>query len=728
MVKSASKSNDTEIDDFSLNINNSNDFDRVLNEIKLKEFHHEKSKTRKHTKSKVKLKNVNDVENDMVSLNPQSDKGTKKNKRILSKNKGKEKLPQNDVSSMNAPNVMNTPNAVNAQNSNLYDTPVFPQITSLILYHEKENNNSESSSSIKNAINEKIKRHNSNHKIEKHTIYDIYAKTLKKLSIEDESDVLKESDEGNFYFNMNKISDKRKGNLNFSNSNFSNNTSDVSSSNLIPTYQTKGSNVDKKINHQNEKDAKLREIKHSDRGAQPKQQRHHSKEKKTQKDLEQLPRNEAPERDANFYYDEETFNASHLNKERHSCKNGGDSSDEKQNAKGMVKGKRAGGRERGRESDKYEHERDTNGGTYKSEQKCKLKGVSASVDLNLYLDEQPYARDAKLPADLLNTNESKSSAKEYLTQKERDYLNLSNSLSIESLHENVREETQGDEMGNEKCEIANTKGKDQVVSNYDDDNVYGAKGSIQTSLKDIPEINTYHSLNDLLHKKKKYINGKPNENYATSEITTTDSEYSIDEKLNINMSYEDFKNKNQSDMLSVVQVSKSKEKLLKVVNSKHILNIRKLLRIMREFYIGFIGLQLIYFITYLLFGNNSVYLIQIVSISCTFFSLLDANYHGYLLNGFIDLCVAIFLNIAILEDIAGFKSLKSNDVLKNITLSNVVFLYIFSAFSFLNGYFIHKLHSMERRNIKHVIRSIESKAEQAVKSATLATSPSKSVY
>ncbi|GAB67433.1 hypothetical protein PCYB_114530, partial [Plasmodium cynomolgi strain B] len=413
------------------------------------------------------------------------------------------------------------------------------------------------------------------------------------------------------------------------------------------------SNVDKKINHQNEKDTKLREIKHSDRGAQAKQQRHHSKEKKTHKDLEQLPRNEAPESDSNFYYDEKTFNVSHLNKERHSCKNGGDSSDEKQSIKGMVKGKRVSGRERGRESDKYEHERDTNGGIYKNEQKCKLKDVNASVDLDLDLDEQPYARDVKLPADLLNTNESKSSSKKYLTQKERDYLNVSNSLSIESLHENAREEMQNFEMGNEKCGIANTKGKDQVVSNYYDD-AYDAKGSIQTSLKDIPEINTYHSLNNLLHKKKMYINGKPNENYATSEITTTDSEYSIDEKLSINMSYEDFKNKKQSEMLSVVQVSKSKEKLLKVVNSKHILNIRKLLRIMREFYIGFIGLQLIYFITYLLFGNNSVYLIQIVSISCTFFSLLDANYHGYLLNGFIDLFVAIFLNIAILEDISGF--------------------------------------------------------------------------
>ncbi|EUD68436.1 hypothetical protein C922_00832 [Plasmodium inui San Antonio 1] len=725
MVKSASKNNDTEMDDLSVNINNSNDFNRVLNEIKLKEFHHEKSKRRKDIKSKLKLKNVNDVENDIVILNSQSDKGTKK-KRILSKNKSKEKLLQNDVSSMNTQNAMDAQNPIDTQNSHLYDTPVFPQITSLILYHEKENNNSESSSSIKNAINEKIKKHNSNHQIEKHTIYDIYAKTLKKLSIEDESDVLKESDEGSFYFNMNKISDKRKSNINFSNSNFSNNTSDVSSYNLIPTYETKGSNVDKKINHQNEKDTKLREIKHSDSGAQPKQQRHHSKEKKAQKELEQLPRNEAPESDSNFYYDEKAFNVSHLNKEHHSCKNGAHSSDEKQSIKGMVKGKRVGDRERGEESDKYEHERDTNGGTYKSGKKCKLKGVSENVDLDI--NTQPYARDAKFPADFLNTNESKSLANEYLTQKERDYLNMSNSLSIESLREKAREEMQNDEMGNEKCDIADTKGKDQIVSNYDDD-AYGAKGSIQTSLKDIPEINTYHSLNTLLHKKKKYINGKPNENYATSEITTTDSEYSIDEKLNINMSYEDFKNKKkESEMLSVVQVSKSKEKLLKVVNSKQILNIRKLLRIMREFYIGFIGLQLIYFITYLLFGNNSVYLIQIVSISCTSFSLLDANYHGYLLNGFIDLSVAIFLNIAIVEDISGFKSLKSNDVLKNITLSNVVFLYFFSAFSFLNGYYIHKLHSMERRNIKHVIRSIESKADQAVKSATLDASPSKSVH
>ncbi|ANQ09250.1 Uncharacterized protein PCOAH_00035600 [Plasmodium coatneyi] len=697
MVKSASRNNDTEVDNFSVNINNSNDFNRVLNEIKLKEFHHEKSKRGKRTKSKVKLKNGSDVENGAVILNSQLDKGTK-SRRILSKNKEKEKLLQNDVSEMNA------------QSNNLYDTPVFPQITSLILYHEKENNNSESSSSIKHAINEKIKRHNSNHKIEKHTIYDIYAKTLKKLSIEDESDVLKESDEGNFYFSMNKISDKGKSNMNFSNSNFSNNTSDVSSSNLIPTYQTGGSNVGKKMNHQNGKDTKLTEIKHIDRNAQTKQQRHHSKEKKTHKDLEQIPGS-----DSNFYYDEKTFNVSHLKKERRRCKSGGNSSDEKQSIKGMVKGKRVSSTEGGRESDKYKYGRDTNGGTYKSEQKCKSKCVSVSVDL----DEQPYARDAKMPADILNTNE-------YLTQKERDYFNESNSLSIENLHENGKEKMQ-DEMGNEKCKVANTKGKDQVISTYDGD-AYDVEGSIKTALKDIPEINTYHSLNSLLHQKKKYINGKRNENYATSEITTTDSEYSIDEKLNINMSYEDFKNKKESEMLSVVQVSKSKEKLLKVVNSEHILNIRKLLRIMREFYIGFIGLQLIYFITYLLFGNNSVYLIQIVSISCTFFSLLDANYHGYLLNGFIDLCVAIFLNIAILEDISGFKSLKSNDVLKNITLSNVVFLYFFSAFSFLNGYFIHKLHSMERRNIKHVIRSIESKAEQAVRSATLDTSPSKSVH
>ncbi|CAA9989210.1 conserved Plasmodium protein, unknown function [Plasmodium knowlesi strain H] len=698
MVRSTSEKNDTEVDNFSVNINNSNDFNRVLNEIKLKEFHREKSKKGKQTRSKVKARNGNDVENDMVILNSQSDKSTR-SKRILSQSRGKGKLIQDDV------------NGMNAQGNDLYDTPVFPQITSLILYHEKENNNSESSSSIKHAINEKIERHSSNHKMEKHTIYDIYEKTLKKLSIEDESDILKESDESNFYFNMNKSLDKRKSNINFSISNFSNNTSDVSSSNLIPAYRTEGSKMEKKMNHQNEKDTKLRGIKHSDKDAQTKQSRHHSKEEKVHRKLEQLARNGAPESESNIYYDERAFNVSHMDREHHSCRNGGDSSNEEGSIRGMVKGKKIIGKEQGKESNKYEN-------------KCKSKSSNTRVNL----DEEPDARDAELPADLLRTNELKSSGNEYLTQKERDYLNVSNPLSTGNLHECGRGEMQKGEMGNEKYKVASTKGKDQIVDNYYDNDVYDEKETVRASLKDIPEINTYHSLNSLLHKRKKYINGRTDENYATSEMTTTDSECSIDEKLNMGVSYDDFKNKKQSEMLSVVQVSRSKEKLLKVVNSEQILNIRKILRVMREFYIGFIGLQLIYFITYLLFGNNSVYLIQIVSISCTFFSLLDANYHGYLLNGFIDLCIAVFLNIAILEDISGFKSLKSNDVLKNITLSNVVFLYFFSAFSFLNGYFIHKLHSMERRNIKHVIRSIESKAEQAVRSGTLATSPSKSIH
>lgn len=228
--------------------------------------------------------------------------------------------------------------------------------------------------------------------------------------------------------------------------------------------------------------------------------------------------------------------------------------------------------------------------------------------------------------------------------------------------------------------------------------------------------NINHSLNDQTYKikkKKSYDKQYTQKLYTRSDITTTDSDSSINEKLNI--SYEIFKSKNENKMFSIDQEKKNKDSLLKVVNSKNILNIRKILRIMRELYIGFIGLQLIYFITYILFGNNNVYLIQIISMSCTLFSLLDANYHGYLLNGFIDICIAIFLNIAILQNISGFKTLQSNDVLKNITISNIVLLYFFSAFSFLNSYFIYKLHSLEKKSINYVIRNIESKTEKNIK-------------
>ncbi|SCO93262.1 conserved Plasmodium protein, unknown function [Plasmodium malariae] len=713
-MKNLSKNSSTETDGLSVNINNSNDFSRVLHEIKLKQNEYEKKKSKKNTQPKIKSKNVNDSDKDNTILKKESERNATKNKRNLSKNKSKEKYVQKQKSEQNI------------KKTNLYDTPIFPRINSLILDHEKEEcNNAEYSDNNKNAVDEKIKKSNSNYKIEKHSIYDIYAHTLKKLSIEDKSDLLKANNAENYYINKNKISENKENNKNLHKSKISNNASDESSFNFTQTYDTIYSNTEaEEINHQKDNDTKLHHTKQTKKDLVPS---HLNNDKRNYKDLEQFHNKNNSSNNGNFYNNDDLFENSHVIKEHDNYGNG--DSHEEEHIRGI--GKEQNAKERGRKSDKYEYGKEEYCDIYKGKEKCRPQDIIKHSNMDEQkLRENSQSLDEKsknkmnhpksLASEDLKLRGNKNSKKDQMTylannssynevEKENNYLNISDSLSIDYLHENEKEEKKKNEMKNKHNETVNKNNADNTMNNYPD-SVYDEQNSVETSLKNFPEINMYHSVNDQLYQKKKKGYSKQNINYPKSDATTTDSDYSINEKLD--MSYDHFKSKNKKKLFSIAEDWENKEKLLNVVNSKNILNIRKLLRIMREFYVGFIGLQLIYFITYLLFSNNSVYLIQIISISCTFFSLLDANYHGYLLNGFIDMCIAIFLNIAILQNIAGFKNLQSNDVLKNITISNVVFLYFFSMFSFLNGYFIYKLHSLERRNIKYVIQNIEYKTEK----------------
>ncbi|SBT38796.1 conserved Plasmodium protein, unknown function [Plasmodium ovale wallikeri] len=732
MMKNVNNSNNTDIDDHSVNINNSNDFTRVLQEIKLKQLQQENKKTKKNTKSKITSKNdSNNSDHLDTKLTKGAQNNIMKNKRTLSKSKSKEKHVQKQNSEQNFKKV------------NLSDNPIFPNITSLILDHEKENHNSESSHNVKKTADGKIKRQNTSSQIEKHTIYDIYAKTLKKLSIEDESDILKENEEGNLHMNENQIQEKKKNNVILDNSEFSGNMSDISSYNFIPTYETNNSHMGGKVNQQKEKDTKLKDAKPKDakpKGTKLKEEKQKKKnvekrynyDKRNSSDSEQLCSTNNRMHDRSFYYSDIMFENSHGINEHHSNRNS--NSYKEQTLKRKGKGKKGKGRRR--ESDRYKHEKESHEDIYKNQNKSKIKNMSEHSYMDGEMiyessqnmeqkDKGKMKKDESLTGEDLSLKGNTNSKKEQNicfpnlyreAEKENNYFNNSGSFSMECLRQNDKQGIKRSEFKSDDM-MRNTKHSDKMMNIHKED-THERKKSVQESLKNIPEINMYHSLNDHIRKKKKNVYSKENTNYAKSDITTTDSEYYINE--NFNMSYDKFKSKNKKNS-SLAEDSTDKEKLLKVVNSKNILNIRKILRVMREFYIGFIGLQLIYFITYLLFGNNSVYLIQIISISCTFFSLLDANYHGYLLNGFIDMCIGIFLNIAILQNIAGFKSLQSNDVLKNITISNVVFLYFFSLFSFLNSYFIHKLHSLERKNIKYVIQNIESKAENDGKSRLLIT-------
>ncbi|ETW50656.1 hypothetical protein PFMALIP_01384 [Plasmodium falciparum MaliPS096_E11] len=644
-MKNTNKNNNIQSDTLSVNINNSNDFNKVLHEIKKKETQNDKrnNSSKRNVKPQIKTKKDNDTRN----VTKEYEKNNIKNVRSLSNNK-------NNTTYLKKQNIEDDEDEKNIK---FYDTPIFPYITSLILDYENDNKKPEPVSNVIES-KEQIKRYNSHNKIErKNTIYDIYEKTLKKLSIQEENVV--EKNEEHLY-NSKSLEHKKSTTSEGSkikssviNTNISNNSFDESSSNDISVIQQK--------NHETKKDTK-----------KPKQ--YHIN-------------------DDTLRNDSNNSNYDHNN----TCESINSSNEYNNNYKNKVHIYE-------NQKEKGENEKETqnmkqqqyNNNVIKTNEKN--HEVTNAFD-DYYIDEEHFRQRS------ITIMQDKKKKK----KNDRSYSLDSKSIISDELKEknNEKEDLKKKEIKNNEEKLNTNKNESNQNSSHE--NIYYQKKTSQNE-------NINHSLNDQTYKikkKKSYDKQYTQKLYTRSDITTTDSDSSINEKLNI--SYEIFKSKNENKMFSIDQEKKNKDSLLKVVNSKNILNIRKILRIMRELYIGFIGLQLIYFITYILFGNNNVYLIQIISMSCTLFSLLDANYHGYLLNGFIDICIAIFLNIAILQNISGFKTLQSNDVLKNITISNIVLLYFFSAFSFLNSYFIYKLHSLEKKSINYVIRNIESKTEKNIK-------------
>ncbi|CRH01019.1 conserved Plasmodium protein, unknown function [Plasmodium relictum] len=702
-MKTINKNSHLKNDDFTLNVNNSNDFNRILGEIKLKQLQYEKEKTKKNPKSKIETKN----ENKIGSHKKELEKNTMEYKKILRKNRNNhEKYSRKHKSEEKIKKEI------------FEDTPIFPHIKSLILDHESESRNSEYSYDMKNAKDEKIKNNNSLNKNGNHTIYDIYTNTLKKLSIKDENNFLKGKKKGNLYINDKILENKKKNlyggiknkkNMNLINANISN-SYDTSSYSIIQRSESNNSKKRERVNDQKQKEAKQKKS----------YQENHCLHinNRNYNDIENINNNYATNNQT--YYDNRLADNCNIIKENHNYSS--DKCYEDENTKG-------------RKKEKLEKEQDE----YKYEYEEKNKGKYQDNNEDYYINEESYENSIEMEkSHKSNTNESislknenfllkdkenpkkkqkmhiENSSKYNETEKASDYLKTPFMLSIECLDENEKQLINKREIKNEDMEIINLNHGNDILSNCMD--TYHKNNSILAPVKKRPINNMNYLLNDQAYDKKKLLNEKKIRNYSKSEVTTTDSEYSFNENLNI--SYENFKTKNKNKMFSVVDERKNKKDLLKIINSKNILNIRKILRIMRELYIGFIGLQLIYFITYILFGNNSVYLIQIISISCTFFSLLDANYHGYILNGFIDICIAIFLNIAIIKDTSGFKSLQTDNVLKNIATSNVILLYMFSVFSFVNSYYIFRLHSLEKQSIKHIIRNIESRKEKEIKVIT----------
>ncbi|CDO63304.1 conserved Plasmodium protein, unknown function [Plasmodium reichenowi] len=646
-MKNTNKNNNIQSDTLSVNINNSNDFNKVLHEIKKKETQNDKrnNNSKRNLKPQIKTKKDNDTRN----VTKEYEKNNIKNVRSLSNNK-------NNTTYLKKQNIEDDEDEKNIK---FYDTPIFPYITSLILDYENDNKKPEPVSNVIES-KEQIKRYNSHNKIErKNTIYDIYEKTLKKLSIQEDNVV--EKNEEHLYNSSKSLEHKKSTTSEGSkikssviNTNISNNSFDESSSNDISVIQQK--------NHETKKDTK-----------KPKQ--YHINDDTLGNDSN----------NSNYDHNNTCESINSSNEYNNNYKNKVHIS-ENQKEKG----------ENEKETQNVKKQQYNNNNVIKTNEK-NHKVTNAFDDY--YIDEEHFRQRS------ITIMQDKKKKK----KNDRSYSLDSKSIISDELKEknNEKEDLKKKEIKNNEKLNAN---KNESNQNSSHENIYYQKKTSQNE-------NINHSLNDQTYKikkKKSYDKQHTQKLYTRSDITTTDSDSSsINEKLNI--SYEIFKSKNENKMFSIDQEKKNKDSLLKVVNSKNILNIRKILRIMRELYIGFIGLQLIYFITYILFGNNNVYLIQIISMSCTLFSLLDANYHGYLLNGFIDICIAIFLNIAILQNISGFKTLQSNDVLKNITISNIVLLYFFSAFSFLNSYFIYKLHSLEKKSINYVIRNIESKTEKNIK-------------
>ncbi|CXH82843.1 conserved Plasmodium protein, unknown function [Plasmodium berghei] len=615
------------MDNITVNINNSNDFNEIIHEIKSKQLCNESIKSSKMAKLKLTTQKVNGNDNDGTKMINEFEEYM--NKRVPNKNKNKKETTLHKLKSEQ-----------NLRKRNLSDTPIFPRITSLILDHEKDNSNSDYSYKTKNTKDYKINKYVSNNKFEKSSIYDIYAKTLKKLSIEEENN------EESYYNDSNNITQEKK-NKNINRTDIHINESDTSLHNSTSIYETQNSSIEKNRNYLKEK-----AIRNKDINIKGRKQKSDLIHRYNMNDSENVNFNTSRGNDTkDSYYN--SFENSNLSSDHYAYKN----------------------KKKNKKENTFYYTNEERNKTYSNESDFSHENLSVEGNVNYRKGD--------------NNNEINNIA------ENGNNLNDHNSLSIEN-HKYKKEEAKNDHLIKKK--------KKKKTLNYSDN--HSEKDGSTKSLKIGNEMNMYHSLNDKIYKKRSAIYSKESLKYDKSDITTTDSEYYMNDK------YQKYIKK---QIPSIEDDYKHKEKLLKIVNSKNILSIRKILIIMREFYIGFIGLQLIYFITYLLFGNNSVYLIQIISISCTFFSLLDANYHGYLLNGFIDMCIAIFLNIAIIENIAGFITLQSNSVLKNITISNVVFLYFFSIFSFLNSYFIYKLHSLERKNIKYVIESIESKVNNDVK-------------
>lgn len=312
-------------------------------------------------------------------------------------------------------------------------------------------------------------------------------------------------------------------------------------------------------------------------------------------------------------------------------------------------------------------------------------------------------------------------------EKEENYLKSPFVLSIESLDETEKEYEEAknknaDQMKNETKESKQLK--DQHRENDDSESEENKDSTITESYEPAQATSNsvitdnQHSLQKKSSSKKSKRSRKGKEsieqnlsNHDTkSTATTTDSDYSFNEQMNI--SYENFKLYNKNKMYYIINQEKKKNELLEALNTEKTLKLRKILRIMREFYIGFIGVQLIYFITTILMGMSNIYLIQIFSLSCTIFSILDANYHGYMLNGFINFIISILFTLACAQAIAGFEDLKTNSTLKNIAISNVVLLFLFSILSFVNGFYIYKLHSTEKKCIQKVINTIEENTTQ----------------
>lgn len=168
-MKNTNKNNNIQSDTLSVNINNSNDFNKVLHEIKKKETQNDKrnNSSKRNVKPQIKTKKDNDTRN----VTKEYEKNNIKNVRSLSNNK-------NNTTYLKKQNIEDDEDEKNIK---FYDTPIFPYITSLILDYENDNKKPEPVSNVIES-KEQIKRYNSHNKIErKNTIYDIYEKNTKKV-------------------------------------------------------------------------------------------------------------------------------------------------------------------------------------------------------------------------------------------------------------------------------------------------------------------------------------------------------------------------------------------------------------------------------------------------------------------------------------------------------------------------------------------------------------------